>query len=103
MFVRGPSDRSPALSFRFFWCLSAAPASIPLRIGDWPLTGCRRHRRSRPMTLNGKTVLITGGTGSFGKTFVQVALERYDPKKVIVFSRDELKQSEMAQQISDER
>ncbi|WP_285906369.1 UDP-N-acetylglucosamine 4,6-dehydratase (inverting) [Pseudodesulfovibrio pelocollis] len=47
--------------------------------------------------LDGKTILITGGTGSFGKRFVQIVLERYKPKKLIVFSRDELKQFEMAQ------
>ncbi|MBG0789044.1 MAG: UDP-N-acetylglucosamine 4,6-dehydratase (inverting) [Desulfovibrionaceae bacterium] len=47
--------------------------------------------------LNGKTILITGGTGSFGKKFVEIVLERYTPKKLIIFSRDELKQFEMAQ------
>jgi UDP-N-acetylglucosamine 4,6-dehydratase len=47
--------------------------------------------------LNNKTILITGGTGSFGKQFVQTIFKRYQPKKVIVFSRDELKQYEMAQ------
>ena len=41
------------------------------------------------------TVLITGGTGSFGKKFVDVILKEYNPKKVIIFSRDELKQHEM--------
>ncbi|MEP6507853.1 MAG: polysaccharide biosynthesis protein, partial [Gemmatimonadales bacterium] len=41
--------------------------------------------------LNGKTVLITGGTGSFGKRFTDVVLNRYKPKKLIIFSRDELK------------
>lgn len=46
--------------------------------------------------LNGKTILITGGTGSFGKKFVKTILARYNPKKVIVYSRDELKQFEMA-------
>jgi UDP-N-acetylglucosamine 4,6-dehydratase/5-epimerase len=50
------------------------------------------------MTLNGKTILITGGTGSFGRKFVEVVLRRHRPKKLIVFSRDELKQSEMAKQ-----
>jgi len=45
--------------------------------------------------LNGKTVLITGGTGSFGRRFTQTALAQYNPKRLIVFSRDELKQSEM--------
>ncbi|HET6277882.1 MAG TPA: UDP-N-acetylglucosamine 4,6-dehydratase (inverting) [Candidatus Polarisedimenticolia bacterium] len=44
-----------------------------------------------------KTILITGGTGSFGKKYVQTLLDRYSPRKVIVFSRDELKQFEMAQ------
>jgi len=47
--------------------------------------------------LNGKTILVTGGTGSFGKKFIQNILERYKPKKVIVYSRDELKQFEMQQ------
>ncbi|HLE56292.1 MAG TPA: UDP-N-acetylglucosamine 4,6-dehydratase (inverting) [Rhodothermia bacterium] len=45
--------------------------------------------------LNGKTVLITGGTGSFGRRFTETALKRFEPKRLIVFSRDELKQSEM--------
>ncbi|HIJ84118.1 MAG: polysaccharide biosynthesis protein CapD [Magnetococcales bacterium] len=52
--------------------------------------------------LNGKTVLITGGTGSFGKKFVQIVLQKYKPKKLIVFSRDELKQFEMAQRFTVE-
>jgi UDP-N-acetylglucosamine 4,6-dehydratase len=47
--------------------------------------------------LNGKVVLITGGTGSFGKKFIQIVIENYKPKKLIVFSRDELKQFEMSQ------
>ncbi len=55
------------------------------------------------MFLQGKTILVTGGTGSFGKKFVQAVLQSHDPKKVIVFSRDELKQSEFAQQITDDR
>src|SRR4051812_4490963 len=45
--------------------------------------------------LNGKTVLITGGTGSFGRRFTETALKTYNPKRLIVFSRDELKQFEM--------
>ena len=47
------------------------------------------------ISLDKKTILITGGTGSFGKRFIQTVLERYKLKKIIVFSRDELKQSEM--------
>src|SRR2546426_2579630 len=42
-----------------------------------------------------KTVLITGGTGSFGKKFTEIVLREYHPKKLIIFSRDELKQHEM--------
>ena len=45
--------------------------------------------------INNKTILITGGTGSFGKKFVEVLLKRYKPKKIIIYSRDELKQHEM--------
>lgn len=52
--------------------------------------------------LNNKSVLITGGTGSFGKAFVKTILARYpDVKRLVIFSRDELKQFEMAQQFSD--
>jgi UDP-N-acetylglucosamine 4,6-dehydratase len=47
--------------------------------------------------FNNKSILITGGTGSFGKQYVQTILSRYKPKKIIVYSRDELKQYEMAQ------
>ena len=47
--------------------------------------------------LNDKTILITGGTGSFGKKFTQIVLENYKPNKLIIFSRDELKQFEMSQ------
>ncbi|OGL51664.1 MAG: UDP-N-acetylglucosamine 4,6-dehydratase (inverting) [Candidatus Schekmanbacteria bacterium RIFCSPHIGHO2_02_FULL_38_11] len=53
--------------------------------------------------LNGKAVLITGGTGSFGKKMTQVALENYNPEKLIVFSRDELKQFEMSQRWSQKK
>ena len=52
--------------------------------------------------LNNKSILITGGTGSFGKAFVRTVLGRYPSiKRVVVYSRDELKQFEMAQQFSD--
>lgn len=47
--------------------------------------------------LNNKTIFITGGTGSFGKAFVARILKDFSPKKVIIYSRDELKQFEMAQ------
>ena len=42
--------------------------------------------------LNNKSILITGGTGSFGKKFIETALSKFKPKRLIVFSRDEQKQ-----------
>lgn len=53
--------------------------------------------------FDNKTILVTGGTGSFGKEFIKTVLEQYQPKKVIVFSRDELKQFEMQQIYSTEK
>jgi len=51
--------------------------------------------------FDGKTILITGGTGSFGKQYTKTILSRYAPKKLIIFSRDELKQFEMQQTYND--
>ena len=54
--------------------------------------------------LNGKSILITGGTGSFGKAFVKTVLERYpDVRRLVIYSRDELKQFEMAQTFSEQK
>ncbi|MCE2571523.1 UDP-N-acetylglucosamine 4,6-dehydratase (inverting) [Motilimonas eburnea] len=50
--------------------------------------------------FNDKSILITGGTGSFGKRFVATLLKKYSPKKVIIYSRDELKQFEMQQEFN---
>ena len=52
--------------------------------------------------FDNKVILITGGTGSFGNAFVQMTLKRYNPKKIIVFSRDEMKQWDMAKRFDDE-
>jgi UDP-N-acetylglucosamine 4,6-dehydratase len=54
------------------------------------------------VSLNNRVVLITGGTGSFGKKFVEVVLQEYKPRKLVIFSRDELKQFEMAQRFKPE-
>ncbi|KIM12175.1 MAG: UDP-N-acetylglucosamine 4,6-dehydratase [Sulfurovum sp. FS08-3] len=51
--------------------------------------------------FNGKNILITGGTGSFGKKYTEMILSKYKPNKIIIFSRDELKQYEMAQTFND--
>ena len=48
-------------------------------------------------------ILITGGTGSFGKKFVKMTLEKFSPKRIVIFSRDEMKQWDMAQDYDDEK
>ena len=53
--------------------------------------------------LRGKTILVTGGTGSFGNQFLPMTLDRYNPKKVIIFSRDEMKQWEMARRFEGDK
>ena len=56
---------------------------------------------NRHLMFNDKSILITGGTGSFGKQYVKTMLERYRPKRLIIYSRDELKQYEMEQEFND--
>ncbi|HEX5126223.1 MAG TPA: UDP-N-acetylglucosamine 4,6-dehydratase (inverting) [Rhodocyclaceae bacterium] len=53
--------------------------------------------------IDGKSILITGGTGSFGRRFVKTVLEQYNPRRIVVYSRDELKQYEMQQEFTDDR
>jgi UDP-N-acetylglucosamine 4,6-dehydratase/5-epimerase len=55
------------------------------------------------MPIDNKVVLVTGGTGSFGKKLTEIVLTRYRPKKLIIFSRDELKQHEMARRFGDDK
>src|ERR1700761_1310493 len=52
--------------------------------------------------LNDKSVLVTGGTGSFGKHFLKTVIAQYKPRRLVIFSRDELKQFEMAQEFPTE-
>lgn len=54
-----------------------------------------------PQQLDGQSILVTGGTGSFGRKFVEHVLNKYAPAKLIIFSRDELKQHEMRQEYPD--
>ena len=51
--------------------------------------------------LNNKTILITGGTGSLGKTFTKLTIQKYNPKKIIIYSRDEMKQWNMAEKFEE--
>jgi UDP-N-acetylglucosamine 4,6-dehydratase len=53
--------------------------------------------------IDGKSILITGGSGSFGRRFIEIALKKHNPRKLIVYSRDEYKQFVMAQEINDPR
>ncbi len=71
--------------------VSSAPAASPFRDFSQPW-----------LDLNDKAVLITGGTGSFGKHFVKTVIARYKPRRIVIFSRDELKQFEMAQEFSQQ-
>ena len=52
--------------------------------------------------INNSSLLITGGTGSFGHAFIPMTLEKYNPKKIVVFSRDEMKQWEMSKKFKDD-
>ena len=54
------------------------------------------------MILNNSSILITGGTGSFGNAFVKQTLQKFNPKKLVIFSRDEMKQWEMAKQFAND-
>ena len=53
--------------------------------------------------LNGKTILVTGGTGSFGNAFTEYVLKNYNPRKIIIYSRDEFKQFHMAGKFSQHK
>ncbi len=86
---RAASDRASLPARRD----SSAPAALKGMVSK------RRFDRPWP-DLNGKTVMITGGTGSFGRALVKTVCEQFTPKKLIIFSRDELKQYEMAQVFS---
>ncbi len=59
-------------------------------------------RGSSVYDLNGKSILVTGGTGSFGRKFVDIVLREFRPHRLIVFSRDELKQYDMARAVQHE-
>ena len=52
--------------------------------------------------LKNSSILITGGTGSFGHAFIPMTLEKYNPERIVVFSRDEMKQWEMAKLFKDD-
>ena len=74
----------------------------PLRLSCGKAHKVRRsHCGGTKNLFDNKTILITGGTGSFGKAFLYECLLNHDPKKVIVYSRDENKQFHIAQDVSE--
>src|SRR4029077_6265677 len=85
--------------------LSPSPdRKVPSLPADRAPTGrhVRRGRRMEPiLNWHEASVMVTGGTGSFGNKFVEIMLQKYDPKRLVIFSRDELKQSEMSARFSD--
>ena len=52
--------------------------------------------------FDNSSILVTGGTGSFGHTFVNLTLNKYNPKRIIIYSRDEMKQWEMSLKYEDD-
>lgn len=71
-----------------------------LREGDVVFSGKQREINMEN-SLNNKVVLVTGGTGSFGKKFIEIVLSKFRPRKLIIFSRDEMKQYEMQKCFND--
>lgn len=65
------------------------------------IDGAKDYSGSGQQMFTGKAVLITGGTGSFGRKYTETILARYKPSRIVIFSRDELKQYEMAQTFND--
>src|SRR6195952_830355 len=83
----------------------ALAEALPLESAPRPIGGDMILRDfSQPwLDLNDKSVLGTGGTGSFGKHFLKTVIAQYKPRRLIIFSRDELKQFEMQQEFSQEK
>lgn len=77
-------------------------AIILLIVGAYAHTFCEACiKHGKEAMLNNKTILITGGTGSFGKCFTKYVLEHYNPKKIIIYSRDEFKQFIMQNEMKE--
>src|SRR6195952_4144748 len=83
----------------------ALAEALPLESAPRPIGGDMILRDfSQPwLDLNDRSVLVTGGTGSFGKHFLKTVIAQYKPRRLIIFSRDELKQFEMAQEFPIEK
>jgi len=82
--------------------MAQAAVALAVRKADEPQITIRDFTQPW-LDLNDRSVLVTGGTGSFGKHFLKTVVERYQPRRLIIFSRDELKQFEMAQEYPPEK
>src|SRR6185437_13276978 len=80
-----------------------AVAPAPNATGETRMVSTLRDFTQPWLDLNDKSVLVTGGTGSFGKHFLKTVIAGYKPRRLIIFSRDELKQFEMAQDFPVEK
>src|SRR6476620_6785887 len=103
---------------RASYCLSSSRLKITTRFGSWlasssvmkalpnepvpPVTRIDEPVSSDMWLLTGSSILVTGGTGSFGKAFITELLANHDPKRVVIFSRDELKQYEARQMFEND-
>src|SRR5471032_2355868 len=83
--------------------LALAEALPPERAREAAADAIMRDFSQPWLDLNDKSVLVTGGTGSFGKHFLKTVIAQYKPRRLIIFSRDELKQFEMQQEFSQEK
>jgi UDP-N-acetylglucosamine 4,6-dehydratase len=83
--------------------LALAEALPPERTHEAAADAIIRDFSQPWLDLNDKSVLVTGGTGSFGKHFLKTVIAQYKPRRLIIFSRDELKQFEMQQEFSQEK
>lgn len=111
---RGASGCVKANSLELSGCPPGYHASPTGTRGPHPYAGSRsrfidvRNRPTPPLAcgavsvLHGSNILITGGTGSFGKAFITYTLAHLDPRRLVVFSRDELKQYEVRQLFGDD-
>ena len=61
----------------------------------------KKTPRSELKSISRKSILVTGGTGSFGKAFIKFLLKKYKNNRIVIFSRDELKQFEMREELKN--
>jgi UDP-N-acetylglucosamine 4,6-dehydratase len=99
----GPSKQEFLMSSRATNARNSAVREEAHTASVSPITPALRDFSQPWLDLNDRSVLVTGGTGSFGKHFLKTVIAQYKPRRLIIFSRDELKQFEMAQDFPPEK